>query len=225
MKHNTFLLSIILTPLVCTAQNPRDYQAFSNTKQLIVSDNFAVAPDSWDCSMSKYGISCDSCISSYYNLQDSSFVIQSKCDSDFLYYKDFDLNYSRNFEIVLIAKVGSDTDRYIRNGFLCWSWDNKEAVHNMFSFSGYRRYLFHTHNLTNGLKINTHKHYKDRKTYSYTHYVRYTIRKYDDKFYFFVNGWFIGKGKVRELPGIYLGVGVRKQATASYKHISIYYLP
>ncbi len=138
-----------------------------------------------------------------------------------------DVDYNRNFEIILVAKVVFNIDDFqYSEGYLNWNINDSSGQYNAFFFTGFYN-SFHNHlglDTTADECIGTRKRLKKTKSL-FNEFVRYTIRKYDDKYYIFVNGVLKGTFPYINFNGTNIALGARARSVVEFDHVSVYYLP
>lgn len=218
MKY-TILILLYYLPIICCAQyNGRKYHDFDKVKQVAYVHNFIEH-------LGAFG-NTGSCKPESNCIVDNVLYLYNKCSEEVFYTIDIPVLYKGNFEIVVEAKVRSGSDYgLLRDGFISWAVDKETNTNNTFTFTGDLNYSFHTHFGNVDTCYGVRKNYKKKHIYWYNMFARYTIRKYEDKYYFFINGGLIGTAPYVELSGKLFEVGALYDAYTSFKSITVCYLP
>ena len=150
--------------------------------------------------------------------------IRNDCDEAIYTTMDMPVLYKGNFEIVVVVKIFcGETHDLLRDGYISWAVEGSSYTYNTFAFTNDKYYGFHSRNGKTGVCSN--KLYSKRDVYYYNDFARYTIRKYGDKYYFFINGRLIGTAPYLETDGKLFELGASAKAYTEYKYIAMYYLP
>ncbi len=231
MKY-IFILTLYF--LGCTTANaqyhPKDYFEFKDKKELVFFDDFNSDKTEWHmlpedsddttnvCTINTDGI----------NYGNGIYYVYNNCKEEVGIEAAIEVDYTRNFEIILVAKVLYDDndDTSVHNGYLEWNSNEQTGKFNILFFSGFFN-EFHTHLSFDSTKNNCEglrKRLKPARN-TYNQFVRYTIRKYGDKYYVFVNGMLKGVFPYTKLNGSNIALGARMDSKVEFDHLSIYYLP
>jgi hypothetical protein len=222
------ILTLLFVVQVATAKfNPADYFAFDKTKQLIYEIKFRAGKQ--DEELFRYNKNCEMSIDSI-DIDSGVYYLYNNCNASMGKRYRAAIDTRKNYEIVVRAKMRYYEKRYyLRYGFIMWNFTGSQQ-YNIFSFSGDKRYFFHTHLDTatkadlclGGERIRV-------KRYYYNKFVRYTIRRYDDKYYFYMNGILIhtGVSMYDKVPvnTSDIAIGAYGNAHVEFKDVSVYYLP
>lgn len=213
-----FLQFLILWSIYLPAQgqyNPRQYHAFDEVKKLAFRKDLSEA-------LTIPLSTTDSCASGVIN--NGVLYLLNNCNETVYTAMDLPVLYKGNFEIVAEVKIYcGETRDLLRDGFISWAVDGKSYTYNTFAFTNDKFYGFHSRNGKTGECRS--KLYKIRDVYSYNRFARYTIRRYGDKYYFFINGRLIGTAAYLETDGQLLELGAAPKGYTLYKMLAVYYLP
>lgn len=213
-----YLPVIILLHLYLPAEgqyNPRRYHAFDNVKTTAYYNDFTEATNV------PLNIS-NKCAGG--SINNGVLYLLNNCNEAIYTTMDIPALYKGNFEIVVVAKVfcGETYDR-LRDGYISWAVEGSSYTYNTLAFTNDKYYGFHSRNGNTGECHN--RLYKRRDIYYYNQFARYTIRKYADKYYFFINGRLIGMAPYLETEGKFFELGAASKAYTQYKLLAVYYLP
>lgn len=227
MKIALFTLCLIGSLVTHAQSNPKDYFSFKDSKKLVFADDFDSMKAGWEL----YADSEDEneCVINKDSVgyRNGVFHIYNHCSEDIVMERVVDMNWSGNYEIVIVAKsyVDENNDTSISQGILQWNDDSIVSKFDVFFFSGYFN-EFHTHlgsGAAKGQCIGLRKHLKFARN-TYDKFVRYTVRKYKDKYYVFINGLLRGTYPYINDNGPYLLIGARGNARIEFDHISVWQL-
>jgi hypothetical protein len=104
---------------------------------------------------------------------------------------------------------------------------NEVQQFNKFYFTGDKFQRFHIHTAMNTSKnqcIADNKYIKDPYFYS-EKFKKFTIRKYKNKYYVFINGTYKGSIPYTPFNGRDIIIGARGQTNVQFDHLSVWYLP
>jgi hypothetical protein len=215
-----FLRLVILLCICLPARgqyNPRKYHAFDDVKKLAYQDNFNTKR------LLPLNVTTGS-ICATGHVQDGVLQLLNNCREPIYTSMDLPVLYKGNFEIVAEVKIFcGETKEMLRDGFISWAVDSLLNTYNTFSFTSDKYYSFRSSDGESGVKRN--KQYTIRDVYYYNTFARYTIRKYMDKYYFFINGRLIGTAPYIYTGGKLLELGAAPKAYTLYKLLAVYYLP
>lgn len=215
MKYLATLIMAWVTLPAAGQYNPRRYHEFDGVKTL------AYANDTSRHATVKLNIS-DSCAKGY--IIGGVVHLLNSCKEPIYTTADLPVLFRGNFEIVVVAKiVCGETFEQLRDGFISWAVDSVSNTYNTFVFTNDKYYAFHSRNGATGATY--HKNYSKRDIYYYSEFARYTIRKYNDKYYFFINGRLIGTAPYMEADGTLFELGASPKAYAQFKSVAVFYLP
>lgn len=230
MKIALFALCLMGSLVTHAQSNPKDYFSFKDSKKLIFADDFDSMKDGWELYADNEDETGNECVINKDSVgyTNGIFHIYNHCREDIVMERVIDMDWKGNYEIIVVAKayVDEGNDSTLGQGLIKW---NEEVINTKFSaffFSGYFN-EFHTHSGYDSLKgrcIGLRKHIKFARN-TYQEFVRYTIRKYNDKYYIFVNGLLRGTYPCVNFNGNSLSIGARRYARIEFDHISVYSLP
>lgn len=232
MKYIILLFTCISQLGVSAQYTPKNYLEFDGKKELVFEDNFDTDKPEWHMIPEEPNDTTDKCILNTDSLDYKNGIVYvyNNCDKEVGNDAKIDIDYNRNFEIVLVAKLLYEEKKLdnIQQGCLAWNINDKSGQYNKLFFTGFYN-VFHNHlgldTLSNKC-IGTFKALKRNKYGKvYNEYVRYTIRKYDDKYYVFVNGILRGTFPFVKHDGTNIGYGARANSKAEFDFLGVYYLP
>lgn len=221
MKHLLLLLSCF-SAITALAQNPKDYFAFpQEQKELVFIDEFDSDDSSWGAEDGVPSEDKDSCIIKdgyfYHNLVDTD------NNRNLALPHNTDIDFTRNFEIIVRIKVVQKEKKDY--GIVFWGRDGLDLI-------GHFLFIDHTGAATiyycNQKSKEQPCGYKQKWIYPYTKkndFNIYTIRKYKDDYYIFVNGVYKKKSGYVPLTGKHIGLGSNENAEVFVDFLKIYYLP
>lgn len=215
-----FILPLVLLLLYIPAigqYNPRKYHAFDEVKKLVYRSDFKQNRRIQLTDTTHKGCAVS-------EIQDNKLMLLNNCSEAVYTNLDLPVLYDGNFEIVAEVRIycGETTDM-LRDGFISWAVQGNSYTYNTFAFTSDEFYGFHSRNGKTGRCEN--KLYRIRHSYFYDTYARYTLRKYGDKYYFFINGRLIGTAPYMKTDGKLLELGAASKAHTLYKLLDVYYLP
>jgi hypothetical protein len=216
MKYLTVILLFVHLPSM-GQYNPRKYHAFDDVKELAYHCDFDSGrllplnvPTGSKCAI---GI-----------IQDGTLQLLNNCTEPIYTSIDLPVLYEGNFEIVAVVRIfcGETKDK-LRDGYISWAVQGNSLTYNTFAFTNDQYYGFHSREGNSGTHVD--KLYRIRDVFFYDSFARYTIRKYANKYYFFINGRLIGTAPYLKTDGKLLEFGAAPKAYTIYKTLAIYYLP
>ena len=233
MKITLYILCFIGYLCANAQPEPKNYYEFKDRKQLVFADDFDDDKNNWlvcepkgcevipdDDTMPK-GDSC------YINNGLFSFDIQpkEKTGKGYVYEISTDIDFNKNFEIEFKAYIKGPKDNF-NIGILHWGRPCNSVNGNNVYFSRKRFRIFYS-NLQFGdsLHPDVDKSLFTPRTHQKNTYNTYVIRKYDNKYYIFVNNEYIGKCPFIPLTGNIIGLGKSTNNSGEFDYIKIYYLP
>lgn len=228
-------MKIILFALCCTSclvlnaqSNPKNYFDFKDTKKLVFADDFDTDREEWHILENDRSDTIYKCDEKVDSIDKISGVLHcsNSCKRGDGRIAKIDIDYNKNFEIILVAKVVfNENDIQYSEGYLNWNINDSSNQYNAFFFTGFYN-SFHDHygfDTTADECIGARKHLKKSKNI-FNEFARYTIRKYDDKYFVFVNGVLKGTFPFIKFNGSNIALGARANSKVEFDHVSIYYL-
>lgn len=229
MKVVLFALCCISCQVTNAQSNPKNYFDFKDSKKLVFADDFDWMKPGWQLYADNEDETESECVinKDSVNCRDGILHVYNHCNEDILLDRVVDMDWNSNYEIVVVAKLHVDegNDSSISQGSLKWNNEVINVKFDVLFFSGYFN-EFHTHSgfdLAKNNCIGLRKRLKFARN-TYNEFVRYTIRKYDDKYYIFVNGLLRGTFPCANFDGTYLSIGARKHSRVEFDHISVWQL-
>ncbi|MBW7914799.1 MAG: hypothetical protein H3C54_14110 [Taibaiella sp.] len=213
--------------------NPKNYFDFKDRKQLVFTDDFDNDNNNWlicepkgceiipdDDTMPK-GDSC------YIDGGLMRFSVQPKEKIGRVYVNEIsiDMNFNRNFEIEFRAHIYGDNDNY-NFGTIYWGRPCNSINGNNVYFGHKGLRIFYSNlQFDDSLHPDADESLTIPRSHQKNTYNTYVIRKYDNKYYVFINNEFIGKCPYIPLTGNIIGLGKSTNNSGEFDYIKIYYLP
>lgn len=225
MKSLLFSITLLLPFFVNAQYNPKDYFAFDGKKQVIFIDEFN-HPDTvvWG---SENDTTKTGCVQYRGEYRNDKWILNNECNEELSISGDVNVDYTRNFEIVIVARVVyCDTCKGMKEAHVGWDINDSKQYYKLY-FSGYKFQYVHEHLGLDTLKdqcIGTNK-LVSTGVWDRDKFARYTIRKYNNTYHIFVDGLYAGKKKAINMNGKDIEVGVSEHAMVEIDHLSVWYLP
>lgn len=137
-----------------------------------------------------------------------------------------DIDYNRNFDITIRAKVSKQNDDP-GTGILYWGREiNTVNGYNLYIQQDGIFVLFYSNiKHKNFIEARTFKKKEINCTYHKDDFNKYTIRKYLDRYYVFVNDVYQCRKKAVTINGTILGLGGAFNTDTQFDYITVTYLP
>lgn len=228
MKHTLLILALLCT-LPCTAQKRelKKYYTFrASDKTPLYVDYFEADNSLW-----KSGFKKDT--TAYMAIKDGNYIyyIDTTYSQKWLYatsYTQLNLDFNKNFEIHIRAKVEPPSGEEGGVGVLWWGKQTPETYidaprkAHLLAFSSF-------YNPVIAQRIYGSDKWYERSFYCYTFYKDdyndYVIRKFKDYYYIFCNREFLQRMYCHTFSGNYMCLGVRPPAKLYVDYLKVYYLP
>lgn len=233
MKTTLYILCFIGYLSANAQPEPKNYYEFKDRKQLVFADDFDDDKNKWlvcepkgcevipdDDTMPK-GDSC------YIDSGLMRFSVQPKDKIGRVYINEIStgIDFNRNFEIVFSARIYGDNDNY-NFGTIYWGRPCN-SINGFNAYFGPKRLRIFYSNLQfdDSLHPDVDKSLPIARHQRNETFNTYVIRKYDSKYYVFVNNEYIGKCPFIPLTGNIIGLGKSTNYSGEFDYIKIYYLP
>ena len=117
----------------------------------------------------------------------------------------------------------SGAEKNINGGIIYWGRiEGTLNGYNIYFYPNGRTFIFHSDiNFKDSTNTKARKTITAKDPYNDDNFNRYTIRKYEDKYYVFINGLFYKKLNAVPLTGKVIGLGSSYNATTIFDDISI----
>lgn len=233
MKIALYILCLIGYLSANAQPDPKNYYEFKDKKQLVFADDFDDDRNNWlllrpaGCPPPDKGdpiISGDSC---YINNGIFRFDIQPKerTGRGYLYEISTDIDFNRNLEIEFKAYIKGDKDNH-NIGISYWGKPcNSINGFNVYFGHKWVRIFYSNEQFEKSVHPDIDKSLPISKHNRNETFNTYVIRKYNSKYYVFVNDEYIGKCPFIPLTGNILGLGKSSNNSGEFDYIKIFYLP
>lgn len=229
MKHLLLILFLLLCTRADAQYKPKHFNAFDGKKELVFEENFDDDRNGW-LENDTYSVQMHTSIVNDNYIKHGLFHIYNtgmRPNTFISYHAKTTIDYSRNFEIVLNARItGKDFGKDI--GILYWgkaSKDLRTGYQVYFANNGDFRAFYSNAQIEEYVHPDINKFKTAGDTFSTKDYNRYTIRHYKNRYYLFLNGSYRGSMQSVPLPGKLLGLGASANAMGLFDSVHVYYLP
>lgn len=228
-KYSLSFLCWTICIITYAQDNPKDYNAFKGKKEVVFYDNFDDDRNKWfeeSYSPASSKLDKDSC---EYYIKDGVLFQHYTAEED----RQFsaceilkNIDYNRNFELSFNAKISGHPKR-LNTGIIYWGREQGTLNgYNMYFGQDKSIFIFYSDTqLKDSVHNKASKRMHAKNIYYYNSFNMYTIRKYEDMYYVFINGAYYRKLIALPLTGKVIGLGSSFNATTVFDNISISYLP
>lgn len=222
------ILALIVCYLPAAGQyNPKEYKIFDDLKTRVFHDDFDDNKNNWFTCYDSTGAEIRH---GKKYIKDGVLYINAVCDIDISYATcpvATGVDFSRNFEIVFNAKMQRNKGgRYKHYSAIEWGRKRNgfDGYSILFNNWGNGIILYFSKQFDGGVHPDINKNIYS-EVFNKDGFNRYTIRKFGDRYYFFVNGILEKQWQNVPLHGDLVSLSGMPDYLCEFQFISIFYLP
>lgn len=218
-----FIVPLLMSTSNLLAQDPKLLYIFAESeKELVFQDNFDDDRNKW---IEDENDSPDESDTIDVKIAGGVYYFHNNCKTRQEFCTDVSIDFRRNFEIEFKAKVNGERHDNLF-GHVHWGRDSGfifgERSGYMLDFNNYQKGTMSYAMSENKGKVQT---VYVPSNFAKGGYNKYIIRKYEDKYYLYINGYRVGRYKYMTISGGKLCLGAGAGAIVEVDYIALKYLP